>query len=192
MRSVSESLATKCLTVAPTPPACSAAHVGDADPRRQQRVLAEALEVPPAVGRPVQVHGRREQHVDALAPRTRTPAGARAPRPAPRPSVAASAVGDGTFADVSRSSQRSPRTPAGPSETTRRRRPAAGSAMQRPEVCAGEQPHLLLQRQRRHARGEVAAIPVVVHGAGCIARPLAFPAPFGLSVQRLYEAGELR
>jgi C-terminal peptidase prc len=42
--------------------------------------------------------------------------------------VAASAVGDGTLADVWRSSQSSPRTPAGPSETTRRRRPAAGSA----------------------------------------------------------------
>jgi hypothetical protein len=31
------------------------------------------------------------------------------------------------LADVSRSSQRSPRTPAGPSETTRRRRPTSGS-----------------------------------------------------------------
>ena len=41
--------------------------------------------------------------------------------------VAASAVGDGTFAEVSRSSQVSPRTPAGPSERTRRRRPTSGS-----------------------------------------------------------------
>ena len=45
-----------------------AAHVGRADPRGQQRVLAEALEVPAAVGRAVQVDRRREQHVDALAP----------------------------------------------------------------------------------------------------------------------------
>ena len=42
--------------------------------------------------------------------------------------VAASAVGDGTLAEGSRSSQRSPRTPAGPSEVTRRRSPIAGSS----------------------------------------------------------------
>lgn len=41
--------------------------------------------------------------------------------------VAPSADGDGTLADGRRSSQRSPRTPAGPSEVTSRRRPAAGS-----------------------------------------------------------------
>ena len=42
--------------------------------------------------------------------------------------VAASAVGDGTLADGSRSSQRSPRTPAGPSDVTIRRSPIAGSS----------------------------------------------------------------
>jgi hypothetical protein len=41
--------------------------------------------------------------------------------------VAASAVGDGMFAEVSRSSQVSPRTPAGPSDVTIRRSPAPGS-----------------------------------------------------------------
>ncbi len=41
---------------------------------------------------------------------------------------AARAVGEGTFADGSRSSHSSPRTPAGPSESTSRRRPMAGSA----------------------------------------------------------------
>jgi hypothetical protein len=43
------------------------AHVGGPDPGRQQRVLAEALEMAAAVGRAVQVHGRGEQHVDPLA-----------------------------------------------------------------------------------------------------------------------------
>ena len=42
--------------------------------------------------------------------------------------VAASAVGEGTLADGSRSSQSSPRTPAGPSDITIRRSPTAGSA----------------------------------------------------------------
>jgi hypothetical protein len=49
------------------PGALQAAHVGDADPRREQRVLAEVLEVAAAVGRAMQVDGGREQHVDALA-----------------------------------------------------------------------------------------------------------------------------
>ena len=42
--------------------------------------------------------------------------------------VAASAVPHGTFAELSRSSQDSPRTPAGPSDSTSRRSPASGSA----------------------------------------------------------------
>src|SRR4029450_8874370 len=42
--------------------------------------------------------------------------------------LAASAVGDGMLADGSRSSHSSPRTPAGPSDSTMRRSPMAGSA----------------------------------------------------------------
>ena len=51
------------------PLALQAAHVGDPDPRGEQRVLGEALEVPAAVRGPVQVHRGGEQHVHALAAR---------------------------------------------------------------------------------------------------------------------------
>ncbi len=77
--------------------------------------------------------------------------------------VAASAVGDGTFADVSRSSQVSPRTPAGPSEVTSLRSPAPGSAYSAQKsapvsswtFCARERrgdpaPQLVLGQDRGH------------------------------------------
>ena len=48
--------------------------------------------------------------------------------------LAASAVGDGTAAARSRSSQRSPRTPTGPSDTTIWRSPICGSAYVRQKV----------------------------------------------------------
>ena len=65
--------------------ALEAVDVGDADPRGQVRVLAEALEVAAAVGRAVQVDRRREQHVDALAAALRGEQVGRGARPAPRP-----------------------------------------------------------------------------------------------------------
>ena len=75
----------------------------------------------------MQVHGGGEQHVDALAPAS---CASSLPIASTRSQsqVAASAVGDGTLADVSRSSQVSPRTPAGPSEVTSLRSPAPGAA----------------------------------------------------------------
>src|SRR3954451_24481404 len=66
-------------------------------------------------------------------PLRRHSAASRPPRRSMRASsqVAASAVGDGTLADGSRSSQRSPRTPAGPSEVTSRRRPGSSCSAQK-------------------------------------------------------------
>jgi hypothetical protein len=108
------------------PAGLDAVHRGGADPGGEQRLLAEALDVAAAQRRAVQVDGRCEQDRDPFAracaagsrPRRSTRAGSQ---------VAASAVGEGMFAEGSRSSQRSPRTPAGPSEVTRRCRPTAGS-----------------------------------------------------------------
>ena len=95
----------------------------------------------------MQVDGRRQQHVDALAARLERQQRGRAARPAPRPTSPPARSATGTLADGSRSSHRRPRTPAGPSDVTIGRRPIAGSRVQRPEVGAGEQPHLLLQAQ---------------------------------------------
>jgi hypothetical protein len=49
------------------PASLQPAHVGDPDPGREQRVLAEALEVAAAIGRSVQVDGGGEQRVDTPA-----------------------------------------------------------------------------------------------------------------------------
>jgi hypothetical protein len=48
-----------------------AAHVGHRHPRREQRILAEALKVPTRVRRALEVHGRGQQDVNALAARLR-------------------------------------------------------------------------------------------------------------------------
>ena len=61
-------VADEVLDASPDAGALEPVHVGDADPGGEQRILGEALEVPAAVGGPVQVHGGGEQHVDALAP----------------------------------------------------------------------------------------------------------------------------
>ena len=66
-RSVSESLATKCLTVAATPPRWSPADQRPAHRRGQHRIFAEELEVTAAERAALQVDGGREEHVDALA-----------------------------------------------------------------------------------------------------------------------------
>ena len=61
------------------------AHVRGADPRRQQRVLAEALEVAPAERRAVEVDASARAARRRPCGGTRTPAAARAARSAPRP-----------------------------------------------------------------------------------------------------------
>ena len=104
------------------------AHVGGADARGQQRVLAEALEVPAAVGRAVQVDGRREQHVDALAPALRGRAAARGARSAPRPTSPPARWATGRWRRArARPSARRARRP-GRRRSRAARRPAAGSA----------------------------------------------------------------
>lgn len=126
-RSVSASLPTKCFAVAATPP--------DWMPR------ISAVPVRPVSS------GSSEKHSKCRPPsgeRCRLRVGARststplrlaseassAPRSVSSRSSqeAASAVGEGRTSEVSRSSQVSPRTPAGPSERVSARSPAAGSA----------------------------------------------------------------
>ena len=137
--------------------ALHAADVRDADPGREQRILAEALEVPPAVRRPVQVDRRRQQDVHALAPRLEREQPSElldellVPRRRERrrrrdvgrrvalvPALAAHA-GRAVRDDQAPQSRR-------------------GLGMQRPEVRAGEQADLLLQRQRGDPRGELALV----------------------------------
>ena len=69
MRSNSESLATKCFTVQPTPCDCTPVMYATASARRQERILGVALEVAARERVPVDVDGRREQHVRLLASR---------------------------------------------------------------------------------------------------------------------------
>ena len=88
------------------------ADVAHPDPRGQERILAEALEVPPAVGGAVEVDGRREHDVDALAPGLGRQQAARAPRRAPRP----------TSPPVRSARARSPRGHARPTVRRARRR----------------------------------------------------------------------
>jgi hypothetical protein len=131
------------------------AHVGGADPRREQRILGQALEVPAARRGAVQVDRGGEQHVHALAPALggQQPAEALDARLVPRrgeqrrrrhvgrlvalvPALATHAGGA-----VGRHQ---------PAQARRRLR------VQRPEVRAGEQPHLALQRERVHALAQEA------------------------------------
>src|ERR1700722_16010190 len=102
-------------------------HVGDPDPRGEQRILGKALEVPAAVRAPVQVHRRSEQHVDALAPGLVRQQGADTLDPGALPGLAAypgRAVGE--------------HHPA---------QPGVGFGVERPEVRAGQEPDLLLHRE---------------------------------------------
>ena len=127
------------------------ADVGRADRAGQPRVLGEALEVAAAERRAVQVDGRGEQHVDALAAALERQQPAqpldqrRRPRSRPAPSATA------RWPTASRSSHSSPRTPAGPSDMTIRAQPDRRLGVQRPEVGAGQQAHLLLEAQRGEA-----------------------------------------
>lgn len=125
-RSVSASLATKCLAVAATPPdwmpLMSAAPVrpvssGSSEKHSKCR--------PPSGERCRFRVGARS----TSTPLRRASAASSAPRSVSSRSSqeAASAVGEGSTSEVSRSSHVSPRTPAGPSERVRGRSPTAGS-----------------------------------------------------------------
>ena len=126
-RSVSESLATKCFTQAPTPSDCSP-RTKAAPSRPLSRGSSERFS---KWRPPYGVRCRLTVGASTTStPLRRASAASSRPMSSSRSSshVAARAVGDGTLADGSRSSHRSPRTPAGPSDVTRRRRPMAGSA----------------------------------------------------------------
>ena len=69
LRSVSDSLATRCLRQAPTPRVLQPAHVRGGELAGQQRVLGVRLEEPAAEQRAVQVDGRAEHDVDLLGHR---------------------------------------------------------------------------------------------------------------------------
>jgi hypothetical protein len=157
-------------------PALHAADERCSDPGGQQRIFAEALEVPAAIRRAVQVHRRRQQDVHALAPRLdgQQPAQPLDPRLVP---------GRGQRRrrrDVRRRVALVPQLPAHPGRPVRHHDPAQPDGrlrVQGPEVRAGQQPHLLLERQplqtlvdhgvdRECLRGHR---PPASHGAGAIA-----------------------
>ena len=126
IRSVSESLATKCLTVAPTP----ASWIPHTKLTPIRAVRSGSSLKHSKCRPPYGVRWRLTVGASTTSTPLRRASDASSPPSCSTSSsshVAASAVGEGTFADGSRSSHRSPRTPAGPSETIRRRRPTAGS-----------------------------------------------------------------
>ena len=125
-----------------------AAHVGGADARGEQRVLAEALEVPAAERRAVQVDRRRQQDVDALAPAL---GGQQAPEALDPPFVPRRRQG-GRRRDVGRGLALVPAHAAHPGRAVggdERAQPDVGLGVQRPEIGARQQAHLLLEAQRR-------------------------------------------
>ena len=127
------------------------AHVGAADPRGQQRILREALEVAPRERRPVQVHGRRQQDVDALAPALprQQPADPLDQRHVPRRRQR------GRRRHVRRHVALVPALAAharGPVRHDDPPQPGRGQRVQRPHVRAREQADLLLERERQYSR----------------------------------------
>jgi len=130
------------------PAGLDAAHIGGADPRGQQRILAEALEVAAAVGAAVQVHGRGEQHLDALAPGL----GGQETTEALDPGLV---PGGGEGAGGRHVRGRVALVPALAAHASRAvgdhhpPQPDGRFRVQRPETGASEQPHLLLQGERR-------------------------------------------
>ncbi len=127
------------------------AHVGAADPGGQQRILREALEVAPGERRPVQVHGRREEDVDALAPAL------------PRQQRADPLDQPGVPRRRQRRRRRHVRrhvalVPAlaahagGPVRHHHAPQPGRGQRVQRPHVRPREQEDLVLERERQYSR----------------------------------------
>ncbi len=126
-RSVSESLATKCLTVAATPSACNpSTNAAPRTPVRYGSSEKHSKTRPPSGDRWRFTVGAKSTSTPFRRASYASSRATRSTRPASH--VAASAVGEGTLAEGSRSSHKRPRTPAGPSEVTIARNPIAGSA----------------------------------------------------------------
>ena len=123
-----------------------AADVGGGQPAREQRVLGEALEVPAAQRRPVQVDRRAEDDVDALAHGLAGEQPADAPQQllvprrrharARRQGRGGLELGVGAAADADRAVGHGQRA-----------QPDLRRVFERPGARAGEQPHLRLQVQ---------------------------------------------
>ena len=133
------------------------AHVAHPDPRGQERILAEALEMPAGVGGAVEVDGRREHDVDALAPGLGRKQAAQlldellVPRRRQR----------GRRRHVRRGVTLVPPFAAPACGTVgddRATEPHGRLGVQRPEVRAGEQADLLLWRQRGDASGQLGLV----------------------------------
>ena len=127
---------------------------GGADRPGEDRVLAEALEVPAAVRRAVQVDGGREHDVHALA------AGLVREQPAEgRGELGVPARGDRRGGgDVGRRVALVPQLAADAGGPVGGHHPAQsdrGLVVQRPEVGAGQQPHLLLEGEAGDEGGQV-------------------------------------
>ena len=147
------------------PLALQAAHVGDPDPRGEQRVLGEALEVPAAVRGPVQVHRGGEQHVHALAPRL----GGQQPADRPHPVAVPGGGQRGRRRHVRRGVPLVPGLAADPGRAVGEDDPAqagVGFWVQGPEVRAGQQPDLLLGGEPCHPAPQVRVVVVAAHDAG--------------------------
>ena len=139
-------VADEVLDRGPDPGVLQAPHVGDADPGGKQRVLGEALEVPAAKRGTVQVHRGGEQHVHPLAPRLVSE------QPADRLDALAVPGGGqrGRRRDVRRGVALVPGLAADPGRAVGEHHPAqagVGFRVQRPEVRAGQQPDLPLDRE---------------------------------------------
>ena len=123
-----------------------AAHVGRPDPAGQQRVLAEGLEVAAAVRRAVEVDHRREHDVDALAARL---GGQQAAEPLD-PRLVPGGRQQRRRRHVGRRLALVPALATHAGRAVGRHQPPQPDrrlVVQRPEVGAGEQPHLLLQAE---------------------------------------------
>lgn len=129
-------------------------HIGHADAGGEQRVLAEALEVPSAVRGSVQVHGGGEEDVDTLAARLM---GEQSAEPFDQGLVPGGGERGGR-GHVGGGAALVPQLTADSGGSVRDDQPAqtyGGFGVEGPEVGAGQQPHLLLQGERAEAPGEL-------------------------------------
>jgi hypothetical protein len=161
----------------PDPGTLQPSHVGDADPGGKQRVLGEALEVPAAVGGPVQVHRGGQQHVDVLAPALarEQPADRLDPIAVPgggqrrrrRHVRGWVALVPGLAADPGRA--------VGEHDPAQ---PGVGFGVQGPEIRAGRHPDLLVQGQAANPAAKLVLggdhghwhLALADHGAGSLTR----------------------
>ena len=128
-------------------PGLHPAHIGDADAGRQQRVLAEALEVAPPIGGAVQVDGRGEQHVHALA----AGLGGQQPAQPLHADLVPAGRQCGRGRDVGGGVPLVPQLAPHPGRAVGQHHPTQPDRrlrVQGPEVGPGQQPCLCFQRQR--------------------------------------------